>query len=228
MEPPLDVTDGDNNDITSNDRIIDLVLKGHQVNPYHKDHSNIVLDHLLSSDEDDSILTDSSGPMHNKDLLQELLYSRHKDKNDGSLVVIPAAAFDSDSTASSERSHSPVLEDKEKLWKVAEKEPVCSHSIPVGKNTIGRNTAIYRGLGKQGEMKEKSILTGIGLDRLTKLGRINSAKVLVNHVTITDPSPNSQHDNQPTKNDRYSISYVCLSNDATICFYECDIYSVND
>jgi len=207
VEPPLDVVDGDNNDITGDDRIIDLVLKGHRVNPYHKDHNHLVLDHLLSSDEDgtmdDSILTDSSGPMHDKDILQDLLYSRHKEKNDGSSVVIPAAAFDSDSTASSERSHSPVLsEDKEKLQKMAEKEPVSSYSIPVGKKTISRNTAMYRGLGRQGEMKEKNILTGIGLDRLTKLGRINAAKVLVGHVTITDPPPNSQHDNQPTKNDR--------------------------
>lgn len=202
--------DGDGSDVTSNDRIVDLVLKCHGVNPHHKNRSCAVLDHLLSSDEDesldDSILTDSSGPMYNKDLLQQLLYSRDKDKSDkSSSVVTPAAAaFDSDSN---ESTHSPALDDKPSVQKLTdknEKQPVHSYSVPASRRPV-RGIAMHKGLGKQGEMKEKNILSGIGMDRLTKLGRVSAAKVLVGHVTITDPSSSSP-DNQPT---RYDISSTC-------------------
>ena len=207
VEPPLLVDDDHGDDVTSDDRIVDLVLKGHRAYPHRKNRDHMILDHLLSSDEDDtlddSILTDSSGPMHSKDLLQELLYSR--DKSDGSSsVVIPAAAFDSDSSSSSERSPS---EDKGKLTDKIEKEPVHLHSepvhlhsAPVSKRSV-RGVAMHRGLGKQGEMKEKNILNGIGLDRLTRLGCVNAAKVVVGHVSITAPS-SSSHDNQPARNDK--------------------------
>ena len=211
MEPLLHHDEDDARDHTDNDRIVDLVLKGHRVDAHRKNHNLMILDHLLSSDEDDtlddSILTDSSGPMHNKDLLQELLYSRDKNKSDGSSsVVVPAAAaFDSDSSASSENSQSPPIENK-KLSDKIEKETVHLHSIPASKRSV-RGVEIHKGFGKQGEMKEKNILNGIGIDRLTRLGRVNAAKVLVGQVSITDPS-SSNHDDQPARNDKYSL-YVC-------------------
>ena len=216
MEPPLHVDDDDGSDLTSNDRIVDLVLKGHQVNPHCKNRNHMILDNLLSSDEDDtlndSILTDSSGPMHNKDLLQELLYSRDKHKSDESSVVILAAAFDSDSSASGENSQSPALENKGSLTDKIEKETIHSYSVPVSKRSV-RGVAIHKGLGKQGEMKEKNILNGIGLDRLTKLGRVNAAKVLVGQVSITDPDD----DDQPARNDKYSIMCVlCVHKTITL------------
>ena len=212
MEPPLHVDEDDGSDLTSNDRIVDLVLKGHRVNPHRKSRNHIILDHLLSSDEDDtlddSVLTDSSGPMHNKDLLQELLYSRDKDKSDGSSsVVIPAAAFDSDSSTS-ENSPSPATENKGKVTDKIEKETVHSYSVPVSKRSV-RGVAIHKGLGRQGEMKEKNILNGIGIDRLTKLGRVNAVKVLVGQVLITDPS-SSDHDDIPARNDKYSLIVYCV------------------
>ena len=212
VEQSLHANDGDNGELASNDRIVDLVLKGHRVNTCCKNHN---LDHPLSSDEDktldDSILTDSSGPMHNEKLLQELLYSRDKDKSEESSVVLPAAAaFDSDST---ESSHSPTVEDKEDIQKLTdsnEKQTVHLASVPVSKRSV-KHSAIHKGFGKQGEMREKNILSGIGLDRLTKLGRVNAAKVLVGHVAITDPS-SSSHDSKPTRCDKCSIYMysVCL------------------
>lgn len=209
VEQCLHANDGDSGELASDDRIVDLVLKGHRVNTRHKNHN---LDHLLSSDEDetldDSILTDSSGPMHNKRLLQELLYSRDKDKSEESSVVLPAAAaYDSDST---ESSRSPTVEDKEGIQKLtdnSEKQPVHSASVPVSKRSV-RHSVIHKGFGKQGEMREKNILSGIGLDRLTKLGRVNAAKVLVGQVAITDPSSSSQ-DSRPTRCDECSI-YMCV------------------
>lgn len=213
VKPPL-CADGDGRDIASDDRIVDLVLRGHRVTQRHKNRNHVILDHLLSSDEDenldDSILTDSSGPMHNKDLLQELLYTRGKDKSDESSVVIPAEAFDSDNTASNESSHSPVLEDRETLQKSTgknKKEPVCTYSVSTSKVPV-RGMLMHKGLGKRGELKDKNILGSIGVDRLTKLGRVNAAKVSVGHVTVIDPS--STGHNQPTKNDRYSIYVFCV------------------
>ena len=199
VEQPLHADDDDANHFTSDGRIVDLVLKGHWVNPHRKNCGRMISDHLLSSDEDDtlddSILTDSSGPMHNKDLLQELLYSRDKDKSDESSLVIPAAAaYDSDSTTS---SYSPTLEDKENVQRMVdknEKQP-CSVPVPV------RGIAVHKGLGKQGKMIEKNIFTGIGLNKLTKLGCVNAAKVLVGHVTITHPI-SSNHGDRPTRYDR--------------------------
>ena len=206
VEPPLlhvdcDDHDGDN---PCDDRIVDLVLKGQRVNS-HSNYQNYT-DHLLSSDEedilDDSILTDSSGPLHSKDLLRELLYSRDRDESDrSSSVVIPAVAFDSDSTASSEGC--PVLKDKEKPTDKIETDQLHLYGVPVSRRPV-RGEAVHIGLGKQGEMIEKNILNGIGLDRLTKLGRINAAKVVVSYVSITDLSP-SGHGNQAVRNDKYSI-----------------------
>ena len=211
VEPPLLHPDCDHHDgdVPCDDRIVDLVLKGHRVN-FHSNNHNYT-HHLLSSDEedilDDSILTDSSGPLHNKDLLRELLYSRDRDENGrSSPVVIPAAAFDSDSTESSEASQSPVLEDEEKLTDTSKKDPVHLYSVPVSRRPV-RGEAMHKGLGKQGEMIEKNILNGIGLDRLTKLGRINAAKVVVGQVSITD-LPSSSHGNQAARNDKYLI--ICV------------------
>ena len=208
VEQPLHADDDDASHFTSDGRIVDLVLKGHRVNPHHKNYGCVISDHLLSSDEDDtlddSILTDSSGPMHNKELLQELLYSRDKDKSDESSLVTPAAAaYDSDSTTS---SHSPTLEDKENVQKMVdknEKQPIklCSVPVPV------KGIAVHKGLGKQGKMIEKNIFTGIGLDKLTRLGCVNAAKVLVGHVTITDPT-SSNHGDRPTRYERI-LHCVC-------------------
>lgn len=211
MGPPLHVDEDDASDLTGNDRIVDLVLKGHRVNAHRKDHNHMILDHLLSSDEDDtlddSILTDSSGPMHNKDLLQELLYSRDKDKSDGSSSVVTpaAAAFDSDSSTSSESSQNLVMENKGRLSDKIEKETVHSYS---SRRSV-KGVALHKGLGKQGEMKEKNILNSIGIDRLTRLGRVNAAKVLVGQVSITDPS-SSNHDDQRARNDKYSLYGYCV------------------
>ena len=210
VEPPLHANDGDSGELGSDDRIVDLVLKGHRVNHCRKNHN---LDHLLSSDEDesldDSILTDCSGPMHNKELLQELLYSRDKDKSEESSVVLPAAtAFDSDSTQS---SHTSTVEDKKGLQKLAdsnEKQPVHLFSVPVSKRPV-QHAEIHKGFGKQGEMREKNILSGIGLDRLTRLGRVNAAKVLVGHVAINMEPLSSSHNNKPTRCDKCSI-YICI------------------
>ena len=208
VEPPLHVDEDITSDLTDNDRIVDLVLKGHR-----KNHNHMILDHLLSSDEDDtlddSILTDSSGPMHNKDLLQELLYSRDKDKSDGSSSVVTpaAAAFDSDSSVSSENSQSLAMENKGKLPDKIKKETAHSYNVPASKRSI-KSVSLHKGLGKQGEMKEKNILNSIGIDKLTRLGRVNAAKVLVGQVSITDPS-SSNRDDQPARNDKYLL-YVYI------------------
>ena len=163
------------------DKIVDLVLKG-----YKKDQSknqDHVVDQWSSSDSEtlnDSTLTESSLPTDNSGLLQELLYT-HKNKNkNSSEVTLPAKAFDSDSSSTS--SIGQVLGDKRDTDEGHAITEILEDDVPISCRKPYRK--VTKGLGRRGEMKEKSILSSIGLGRLTKLGRINAARVLVGNVTI--------------------------------------------
>jgi len=168
------------------DKIVDLVLQGYKVDQHNnQDH---VLEQWSSSDGehlDNSVATESSVSTDNGSLLQELLYT-HKNKIDSSEVVLPAEAFDSDSSSSAS-STSPVLRikrdtDENNMITEAMEDDVTATCRKPYKGV----TVINKGLGRRGELKEKNILDSVGLERLTKLGRVNAARVLVGHVTINN------------------------------------------
>jgi len=178
------------------DKIIDLVLQGYKVNQHsNQDH---VLEQWSSSDGehlDDSVATESSVPTDNSGLLQELLYT-HKNKIKSSEVILPAEAFDSDSSSSTS-STSPVLRinrdmDENNMITEAMEDDVTATCRKPYKGVA----VINKGLGRRGELKEKNILDSVGLDRLTKLGRVNAARVLVGHVTINNDRTTTNNNNR--------------------------------
>ena len=179
-------------DVRHDDRIIDLVLQGYKMD--QRKSQDCVLDQWSSSDDehlDDSILTESSIPTDNSGLLQELLYT-HKNKIDSSEVVLPAEAFDSDSSSSTSSGDKRDTAEKNVITKALKDDIAATCRKP-----YNRDAVIDKGLGRRGELKEKNILGSIGLDRLTKLGRVNAARVLVGHVTINK--------DQATNNNRWVI-----------------------
>jgi len=159
------------------DKIIDLVMQGYKLDQ-HKNPNHVFEQWSCSDSEhlDNSVTTEISIPSDNSGLLQEVLYT-HKNKSDSSEVVLPAEAFDSDSSTS---SISPVL----RIRKDMDEKCMRREDDDTGRKPYKGADVINKGLGRRGELKEKNIIDGIGLDRLTKLGRVNAARVLVDHVAV--------------------------------------------